>query len=125
MMEMKTQAARASSAAPHHMNEKRRHPRVKASIPIAWGLTTDCLKHDRITSFSIGGCFIQTAEALKHLTVIYIRFYLSSETERIISGRVKYNLEQVGLGVEFLNLSAQDQKDFQVLVNHYRRMRGE
>ena len=103
------------------MTEKRRHPRVRASIAIDWGLTPECIKHDRITSFSIGGCFIQTAEALNPLTVVYIRFYLSPKGERIICGEVRYNLEQVGLGVEFLNLTESDQKDFQALVNHYRR----
>lgn len=108
---------------PHLMNEKliekRRHPRVKASIPIDWGQTPECLKHDRITSFSIGGCFIQTAEALKQTTAIYIRFYLSPKGERIIHGEVRYNLEQVGLGVEFLNLTERDKEDFQALVDHY------
>lgn len=103
------------------MTEKRRHPRVKASIAIDWGLTPDCLKHDRITSFSIGGCFIQTAEALKPLTLVYLRFYLSPKGERIIPGEVRYNLEQVGLGVEFLNLTERDKKDFQALANHYRK----
>ena len=94
---------------------------MKASIAINWGLTPECLKHDRITSFSIGGCFIQTAEAVNPLTVVYISFYLSPEGERIICGEVRYNLEQVGLGVEFLNLTERDKKDFQSLVNYYRK----
>jgi hypothetical protein len=106
------------------MTEKRRHPRVRASIAIDWGLTPECLKHDRITSFSIGGCFIQTAEALAPLTLVYIRFYLSPKGERIIPGEVRYNLEHVGLGVEFLNLTGRDKKDFQALVNHYRKTPG-
>ncbi|HEX8422110.1 MAG TPA: PilZ domain-containing protein [Pyrinomonadaceae bacterium] len=101
------------------MTEKRRHPRVKASIAIDWGTTRECLKHDRITSFSIGGCFIQTAAALQPSTLVYIRFYLSPKGERIIPAEVRYNLEQVGLGVEFLNLTERDKKDFQALVNHY------
>ena len=104
------------------MTEKRRYPRVKASIAIDWGLTPECLKHDRITSFSIGGCFIQTAEPLNPLSVVYIRFYLSPKGERIILGEVIYNLEEVGLGVSFLNLTEQDKKDFQALANHYRRL---
>lgn len=103
------------------MNEKRRYPRVKASIAIDWGLTPECLKQDRITSFSIGGCFIQTAAALKPLTVVYISFYLSPKSVRTIRGLVKYNLEEVGLGVEFVDLTEHDRKDFQTLVNHYRR----
>ncbi|HYG12192.1 MAG TPA: PilZ domain-containing protein [Pyrinomonadaceae bacterium] len=102
------------------MIEKRRHPRVKASIPVYWGLTPECLKHDRITSFSIGGCFIQTTEVAPPLTVVYIRFFLSSKGERIIRGEVRYNLEEVGLGVEFINLTEGDQKNFQSLVDYYR-----
>ncbi|HEY0101172.1 MAG TPA: PilZ domain-containing protein [Pyrinomonadaceae bacterium] len=103
------------------MTEKRRHPRVKATIAINWGLTTECVKHDRITSFSIGGCFIQTAEVLKPRTLIYISFYLSPNGERLILGEVRYHLEEVGLGVEFLNLNERDKRDFQELVNHYRK----
>ena len=95
---------------------------MKATIAIDWGLTPECLKHDRITSFSIGGCFIQTAEALNPLTAVYIRFYLSPNGERIICGEVRYNLEQVGLGVEFLNLTERDKKDFKSLLNHYLKL---
>lgn len=101
------------------MIEKRRHPRVKASIPIYWGLTPECLKHDRITSFSIGGCFIQTGEAAPPLTTLYIRFFLSNKGERIIRAEVRYHLEKVGLGVEFVNLTAGDKKRFQSLVDYY------
>jgi len=102
------------------MVEKRRYERVKASLPVDWGLTPTCLKHDRITSFGVGGCFLQTKEAVPALTVIYIRFFLSSEGERIISGEVRYNMEIVGLGVEFINLTQQDREDFEALVNYYR-----
>jgi hypothetical protein len=101
------------------MKEKRRHPRVKASIPIYWGLTPECLNHDRITSFSVGGCFIQTAEAVPASHLVYIRFYLSNRGEQLITAEVRYNLEAVGLGVEFFNLTEQDRNDFQALVNYY------
>jgi hypothetical protein len=102
------------------MIEKRRHPRVRASIPIYWGLTPECSRHDRITSFSIGGCFIQTREAALPLTRVYISFFLSNERERIIVGEVRYHMEKVGLGVEFANLTADDRKNFQALVDYYR-----
>lgn len=102
------------------MIEKRRHPRVRATIPIDWGLTPQCLKHDRITSFSIGGCFIQTREAARPLTIVYIRFFLSPEGERIIRGEVRYHLDEVGLGVEFINLTESDKQNFQALVDYYR-----
>jgi hypothetical protein len=102
------------------MIEKRRHPRVRASIPIEWGLTPECNKHDRITSFSIGGCFIQTGEATLPLTLVYIRFYLSNKGPRIICGEVRYHLDKIGLGVEFVNLTPGEQESFQALVDYYR-----
>lgn len=101
------------------MIEKRRHPRVKASIPTYWGLTPECINHDRITSFSIGGCFIQTRDPVRPQTVIYIRFFLSNTSERIIRAEVRYNMEKVGLGVEFMNLTEGDRQSFQTLVNYY------
>lgn len=107
------------------MIEKRRHPRVKASIPIYWGLTPECSKHDRITSFSIGGCFIQTREAARQLTLVYIRFFLSNKEERIIRAEVRYHLDKVGLGVEFINLTADDKMNFQSLVDYYLNARTE
>jgi hypothetical protein len=103
------------------MIEKRRHPRVKASIPLNWGLTPECTRHDRITSFSIGGCFIQTGVAALPLTLVYIRFFLSNEGERIICGEVRYHMEKVGLGVEFVNLTAGEKESFQALVDYYRQ----
>jgi hypothetical protein len=103
------------------MVETRRHPRVKASIPIDWGLTPECIKHDRITSFSIGGCFLQTDETVDAWSIIFIRFYLSNTGERIIKGEVKYNLENVGLGVEFIELTEPDKRNFQILVDYYRQ----
>jgi hypothetical protein len=101
------------------MIEKRRHPRVRASIPIYWGLTPECPKHDRITSFSIGGCFIQTKDTARQQTTVYIRMFLSNKGERIIRGEVRYHLEGVGLGVEFVNLTAGDKENFQSLVEYY------
>jgi hypothetical protein len=102
------------------MIEKRRHPRVRASISINWGLTPQCEKHDRITSFSIGGCFIQTTEAAPPLTLVYIRFFLSNKGARIISGEVRYHLDKVGLGVEFVDLTPGEKESFQSLVDYYR-----
>jgi hypothetical protein len=103
------------------MVETRRHPRVKASIPIDWGLSPECIKHDRITSFSIGGCFLQTQETVDAWSIIFIRLYLSNTGERIIKGEVKYNLENVGLGVAFIELTEQDEHNFQILIDYYRQ----
>ncbi len=57
---------------------------------------------------------------MRAASAVYIRFYLSNKGERIIRGEVKYNLEHVGLGVEFINLTERDRRNFQILLDYYR-----
>lgn len=100
--------------------EKRRHERARVSISIDWGETAYCLWHDRVTSLSIGGCFVQTERELKTGHKIYLRLWLR-DGERILRGEVRYCLERVGLGVEFFELMERDKERLSELVEHYRR----
>ena len=100
--------------------ERRRHERVLVSLQIDWGETAYCVWRDRITSLSVGGCFIQTARELKNGQKIYLRLWLR-DGERILRGEVRYCLERVGLGVEFFELMERDKEHLAELVAHYRR----
>lgn len=99
--------------------EKRRHERARVSISTDWGETAYCLWHDRITSLSAGGCFIQTGRELKPGDKIYLRLWLR-DGERILRGEVRYCLERVGVGVEFFELMERDKERLAELVGHYR-----
>lgn len=99
--------------------EKRRDERVRVSINIQWGVDAYCLWQDRVTSLSVGGCFVQTARELKTGDRIFLRLWLRGG-ESILRGEVRYCLERVGLGVQFVELMERDKERLAELVEHYR-----
>ncbi len=107
------------------MVEKRRHPRVKASIPINWGLTPQCLKHDRLTSFSIGGCFIQTERQVEEGGTVYVRLWEMPGGRGTFRGVVRYQLQlspkhaPIGLGLEFPDLDADETANLKEVLNFF------
>lgn len=108
---------------PHTMikepeREKRRHERVKLSLNIHWGLTSRCETDARITSISLGGCFIQTNFKLLIDQVIFLRLWLRKE--HVIQCRVRYTLVDVGSGVAFMELAEDDEAALRDLIENYR-----
>lgn len=99
--------------------ERRRDERARVSINLDWGETAYCLWHDRITSLSAGGCFIQTERELNAEQKIYLRLWLRGG-ERILRGEIRYCLERVGLGVQFIELMESDKERLAEMVEHYR-----
>lgn len=100
--------------------ERRRDERARVSVNIDWGETAYCVWHDRITSLSAGGCFVQTEREMKAEQKIYLRLWLRGG-ERILRGEVRYCLERVGLGVKFFELMESDKERLAEMVEHYRR----
>ncbi|HLL75725.1 MAG TPA: PilZ domain-containing protein [Pyrinomonadaceae bacterium] len=99
--------------------EKRRYERVRVNIKTYWGEDAYCFWQDRVTSLSVGGCFIQTGRELTAGQQLYLRLWLR-DGERILRGEVRYCLERVGLGVEFQELMERDKERLAELVEHYR-----
>ena len=99
--------------------ERRRDERARVSITTDWGETPYCLRRDRITTLSAGGCFVQTERGLEAGQKIYVRLWLR-DGERILRGEVRYCLERVGLGVQFSELMESDKERLSELVEHYR-----
>ncbi len=109
------------------MSERRRYERVRASINIDWGMTTECSFQDRITSLSAGGCFIQSSRDATAGELIYLRLWDTVEGDGIIRGEIKYQfklstgLAAVGFGVEYLNVSDAVRTDLLELVSFCRQ----
>lgn len=89
-------------------------------MPVEWGIDDNCVWQDRITSFSVGGCFLQTPRVLKAGRKISLRLYLAAGPGRILRGEVRYCMERVGLGVEFLDLMEREKEQLAQLVEFYR-----
>ena len=97
--------------------ELRRYPRVKISLTLNWGWTPECNFTDTVTSLSAGGCFIKTGQSAFKGRVLFIRFFIPDET--VLLGEVRYNLEHIGLGVEFMSLTEKEREALISLGDHY------
>ena len=89
-------------------------------MPVEWGVDDNCLWQDRITSLSIGGCFLQTKMVLPAGRKISLRLFLSAGPARTLRGEVRYCMERVGVGVEFLDLMESEKERITELVRFYR-----
>ncbi|MDQ3745912.1 MAG: PilZ domain-containing protein [Acidobacteriota bacterium] len=93
---------------PPSYKERRRHPRMTISVEVDWGETPACVHKGRITSLSVGGCYLRTPLEVAEGKPVFIRLFLAPASERvtegIVWGRVVYHLQGLGLGVEFKRL---------------------
>nr|CBI71174.1 hypothetical protein [uncultured bacterium] len=97
-----------TNRAPSSFSNRRRYPRIKYSLEVDWGPTPACTHKGRVTTLSVGGCFLQTKVEVAKEGLIFIRLLLAPESatvmEGIVWGRVAYHLPGVGLGIEFKKL---------------------
>jgi hypothetical protein len=112
-----------TTSAPSSFDGRRRHPRIKISIDVDWGETPACAHNGRVTSLSVGGCFIQTPLEVAKGKPVFIRLLLAPGSSRVIEGivwgRVAYHLPKVGLGVEFKKLPPGYGKHIEDIVEFY------
>ena len=99
--------------------EQRRYARARVDIVVSWGVTEECYEMDRITSFSAGGCFLQTECPAGRGDVIFVKFWVPQE--KTIRCEVRYQMERIGMGVTFLDLSDGERQVLGGLVDDYRR----
>lgn len=99
--------------------EQRRYERVRVSLYIDWGFTSACAQQARLTSFCIGGCFVQTGDEAETGQTVYLRLELPEAY--VLRGEVRYHMTDVGFGVEFKELTIEEQLTLESLVAHYRK----
>ena len=98
--------------------ERRRHERVIVEIHVNWGWTEECPYSDRIISLSVGGYFLRTSRSSRKGQTVFLRFWLPEE--RTLRGEVRYQLERMGMGVEFKGITDEESRKLEALVEHYR-----
>jgi hypothetical protein len=103
--------------------QRRVHPRIPFSLDVDWGKTRACVETGRVTSLSIGGCFIQTPLEVAVGKPLFIRLLLAPGsvrvTEGLVSGQVLYHLPQMGIGVKFKKLPAGYGKHIEDIVEFH------
>lgn len=102
-----------------HKVEQRRYARARVDIVVPWGKTAECYLMDRVTSFSAGGCFLQTEHTARRGEEIFIKFWVPQE--KTIRCEVRYQMERIGMGVAFMDLSEGERQVLGGLVGDYRR----
>jgi hypothetical protein len=92
--------------------ERRRHPRAKVSIPVNWGMAPNCGFEGVIAILSPGGCLIQTRLHASRGQAVFVRMSLNGEGQgaSVLRGHIKYEMDGIGLGVEFEGLTEEEQK---------------
>lgn len=87
---------------------RRRYPRIKYSLDVDWGQTPACQHQGKVTTLSVGGCFLQTPLEVAKEGLIFVRLLLAPKSESVMEGivwgRVAYHMPGVGMGVEFKKL---------------------
>ena len=99
--------------------EQRRHERARVDIVVSWGRSAECYEMDRITSFSAGGCFLQTERPAGRGAEVFVKFWVPEE--RTIRCAVRYLMEGIGMGLEFKDLSDGERQVLGGLADDYRR----
>jgi hypothetical protein len=110
---------------PKDFIEQRSHPRVSVDFFADWGWGPECEYYDRITSLSLGGCFLATKRELNAGAEIYVRWTCDSVGMISLKGAVRYQIRvregapPTGAGIEFVGISAQNEQKLQSILSQY------
>ncbi|HEU4390505.1 MAG TPA: PilZ domain-containing protein [Blastocatellia bacterium] len=69
----------------------------------------------RISDLSTKGAFIDSLASFPVGSILQLRFLVRS-TEMCVTGEVRHNLPQIGMGIRFVNLSPEDEAVLQGVV---------
>ena len=106
-------------------NELRRYPRVIVDLFADWGWGPECEYYDKITSLSVGGCFLATKRDLRSGEEIHIRLTVEPTGMINLKGAVRYQLRIMegapphGAGIEFVGLSSESEWKLQAVLDNY------
>ncbi|MEK6337160.1 MAG: PilZ domain-containing protein [Acidobacteriota bacterium] len=104
----------------------RKHPRVNVDILTDWGWGSECESSDRISSLSLGGCFLATKHELHAGDRISLEFTDQAIGKVNLRGAIKYQLRLTegggppGAGVEFISITEDSEKKLQAVLDGYR-----
>ena len=102
--------------------EERRHPRTNVDFFADWGWGPECDFYDRITSLSISGCFLVTRRELTPGQEIYLKWTAERAGTITLKGAVRYQTRVMegspptGAGIEFVNMSDDNRKKLNALM---------
>jgi len=108
------------------LTELRRHPRIIVDFFADWGWGPECEYYDKITSLSLGGCFLATKRELRSGDEIYLRLTGQPSGTINLKGAVRYQIRimegapPTGAGIEFVGVSSDSERKLRAVVDNYR-----
>jgi uncharacterized protein (TIGR02266 family) len=97
----------------HKKGDRRKHPRVRLATQV------ECEAAMILTfsrDVSAGGMFVETNTPLPTGTILTLRFNLDYETSVVAKAVVTYRIRKFGMGVHFLDLTAEDRERIEKYV---------
>ena len=99
--------------------EQRQAKRISTNLAVRWK-TAEFSQDSKVTDLSTEGCFILTANRmsvnkLSRITqapkkdAIHVELHLSRDERLKLNGEVVYEVERLGFGVRFLNVTTPDE----------------
>lgn len=104
----------------------RKHPRVNVEFFADWGWGPECEYYDKITSLSLGGCFLATKRELPPSSEIYLKWNADSIGMITLKGAVRYQIRVMegapptGAGIEFLSVTGENAQRLRAVVENLR-----
>lgn len=92
----------------HKLANRRKHSRAPLATQVYCG---ECMSLAFARDISLGGMFIETADPLPVGSQVSLRFHLNDGGPIVVTAaEVKYFVQELGMGVEFAELSPTDRK---------------
>jgi hypothetical protein len=84
-----------------------------------WGTAPNCGFEGVITILSLGGCLIKAPLYASLGQAVFVRMSPNDEGRgaSVLRGHIKYQIEGVGLGMEFAGLSAEEERIIRDIVD--------
>ena len=97
------------------MSERRRFKRVTYFTEAEYG-SYEVKYGGKISDLSTGGAYIDTISPLPEKSIINVKFKLPSGKELVLKAIVKNEMPGMGMGIEFINLNENDQKELKDFI---------
>jgi hypothetical protein len=111
---------------PEDFTNLRRYPRVNVYLFADWGWGSECEYYDRVTSLSLGGCFLATKRELRAGDQIYLKLSDELLGKVNLKGAIRYQLRLMeggpptGAGIEFLSVPSESEEKLKAILQNYR-----
>jgi hypothetical protein len=94
----------------------RENSRVKTSLACTFGPSPATPRNGTVTSLSTSGCFVKTKVWITKGQKMYLRLWLPEERWLRLQGEILYHLEEIGFGILFIDVGAEEESILRDLV---------